>query len=87
MEVTLLDWEEGTADFAHHRVVQKYIQDISTKAGVQDITEYGARVVDTRKNGAKWDVSWTTLSKESNLKLIEVVDIAVSGMGMSKKRP
>lgn len=45
-----------------HHVLKEYIQDTSTKAGVDDITKYGARVTRVYKDGPTWTVHWSTLS-------------------------
>lgn len=65
MEVTLLDWPESTPLLAHHRIVQRYIQDLSTKTGVHLATKYGTRVQQVRKVGSEWEITWMTLRKKS----------------------
>ncbi|CDM31473.1 hypothetical protein DTO006G1_8800 [Penicillium roqueforti] len=56
-------WPEGTAPFVKHNVLKEYIQDTSKKAGVDDITKFGARVTRVHKDGPKWTVHWSTLSE------------------------
>ncbi|KAJ5200788.1 Dimethylaniline monooxygenase N-oxide-forming [Penicillium cf. griseofulvum] len=63
LETKLNAWPEGTAHFVKHHVLKEYIQDTSTKAGVNDITKYGARVTRVYKDGPTWTVHWSTLSK------------------------
>lgn len=46
-----------------HNVLKEYIQDTSKKAGVDDITKFGARVTRVHKDGPKWTVHWSTLSE------------------------
>ncbi|KAJ5357030.1 Dimethylaniline monooxygenase N-oxide-forming [Penicillium concentricum] len=56
-------WPEGTGHFVKHHVLKEYIQDTSTKAGVDNITKYGARVTRVHKDGPTWTVHWSTLSE------------------------
>jgi hypothetical protein len=49
-----------------HHVLKEYIQDTSSKAGVDDITKFGARVTRVHKDGPTWTVHWTTLSEDQN---------------------
>ncbi|KXG52892.1 Dimethylaniline monooxygenase, N-oxide-forming [Penicillium griseofulvum] len=62
LQTTLNAWPEGTPHFVKHHVLKEYIQDTSTKAGVDDITKYGARVTRVYKDGPTWTVHWSTLS-------------------------
>ncbi|CAG7946160.1 unnamed protein product [Penicillium salamii] len=55
-------WPEGTGPFVRHNVLKDYIQDTSQKAGVDNITKFGARVDRVYKNGSTWNVHWSTLS-------------------------
>ncbi|CAG8153127.1 unnamed protein product [Penicillium salamii] len=55
-------WPEGTGPFVRHHVLKDYIQDTSQKAGVDNVTKFGARVDRVYKNGSTWNVHWSTLS-------------------------
>lgn len=55
-------WPEGTGPFVRHNVLKDYIQDTSQKAGVDNVTKFGARVDRVYKNGSTWNVHWSTLS-------------------------
>ncbi|KAJ5178633.1 uncharacterized protein N7500_001332 [Penicillium coprophilum] len=63
LQTKLNAWPEGTAHFVKHHVLKDYIQDTSNKAGVDDITKYGARVTRVYKDGPTWTVHWCTLSE------------------------
>ncbi|KAH8695134.1 pantothenate transporter [Talaromyces proteolyticus] len=65
LRTTLNAWPDGTPDVVNHDVIQKYIQDTSRKTGVEDVTVWGARVTDLRKDGSTWHVKWTTLHRDS----------------------
>lgn len=71
MRVKLNAWPEGTPDFVSHRIMKEYIQDTSKKCGVDTVTIYGARVVNARKEGSTWKVSWTTLHEDRDTGKIE----------------
>ncbi|CAG7938680.1 unnamed protein product [Penicillium nalgiovense] len=64
LQTKLNAWPEGTAPFVKHHVIKEYIQDTSSKAGVDDITKFGARVTRVHKDGPTWTVHWTTLSED-----------------------
>ncbi|KAJ5842129.1 hypothetical protein N7534_011959 [Penicillium rubens] len=66
LQTKLNAWPEGTAHFVKHYVLKEYIQDTSKKAGVDDITKFGARVNRVHKDGPTWTVHWTTLSEDQN---------------------
>ncbi|KAJ5479973.1 hypothetical protein N7530_005482 [Penicillium desertorum] len=66
LQTKLNAWPEGTAPFVKHHVLKEYIQDTSSKAGVDDITKFGARVTRVHKDGPTWTVHWTTLSEDQN---------------------
>lgn len=61
MRVKLNAWPKGTPDFVSHTVLRDYIQDTSDKAGVEDVTVYGARVTNVQKCGDSWEVRWSRL--------------------------
>ncbi|CAG7936280.1 unnamed protein product [Penicillium olsonii] len=61
LQTTLNDWPEGTERFVRHSVLKDYIQDTAQKAGVDNVTKFGARVDRVRKNGSSWVVHWSTL--------------------------
>ena len=63
LETKLNTWPEGTGPFVKHHVLKDYIQDTSSKAGVDNITKFGARVTRVHKDGPTWTVHWTTLSE------------------------
>lgn len=62
LQTKLNAWPEGTGPFVKHSVLKNYIQDTSQKAGVDDVTKFGARVDRVHKVGSKWNVQWSTLS-------------------------
>ncbi|KAJ6118666.1 hypothetical protein N7471_013286 [Penicillium samsonianum] len=66
LRTTLNAWPEGTAPFVKHHVLKDYIQDTSSKAGVDDITKFGARVTRVHKVGPTWTVHWSTLSEDQD---------------------
>ncbi|KAJ5159438.1 uncharacterized protein N7482_006442 [Penicillium canariense] len=59
-------WPNGTPPYVNHYVLKNYIQDTSTKAGVNDATVYCARVTNVHKEGQQWQVSWSSLHEDSN---------------------
>ncbi|KAJ5813178.1 hypothetical protein N7447_010201 [Penicillium robsamsonii] len=63
LQTKLNAWPEGTGHFVKHHVLKEYIQDTSNKAGVDDITKYGARVTRVHKDGPTWIVHWSTLGE------------------------
>lgn len=63
LQTKLNTWPEGTGPFVKHHVLKDYIQDTSNKAGVDDITKFGARVTRVHKDGSTWTVHWSTLSE------------------------
>lgn len=79
MRVKLNAWPEGTPDFVSHSVMKEYIQDTSSKAGVHDITIYGARVKKIVKQGRNWEVAWSRLEQESQgVKEVEQIWVSVT---------
>lgn len=66
LRTTLNAWPEGTSPFVKHHVLKDYIQDTSSKAGVDDITKFGARVTRVHKDGPTWTVHWSTLSEDQD---------------------
>jgi ACS family pantothenate transporter-like MFS transporter len=77
LQTTLNTWPEGTGPFVRHYVLKDYIQDTSKKAGVNDVTKYGARVDRVHKDGSTWTVHWSTLS-DADQDLVEKQESAVS---------
>ncbi|KAJ5770086.1 uncharacterized protein N7511_002137 [Penicillium nucicola] len=75
LETKLNSWPEGTAPFVRHFVLKDYIQDTAKKAGVDDVTIYGAQVTKVYKEGPTWTVKWTTLS-ENDEEIVENEDSA-----------
>jgi hypothetical protein len=74
-------WPEGTPHYVNHSVLKEYIQDTSNKAGVDDVTIYGALVTEVYKQGHEWHVHWTTLHEDSETgKLVEQQQFAVNSM-------
>ncbi|KAJ5920764.1 hypothetical protein N7466_009090 [Penicillium verhagenii] len=53
--------KKGKFYFIHH---QDYIQDTSSKSGVNEVTIYGALVTNVHKQEKKWHVSWTLLDED-----------------------
>ena len=49
----------------NHRVLKEYIQGTSKKAGVDDVTIFGALVTSVYKEGGKWHVHWSLLHEDS----------------------
>ncbi|KAK1148122.1 hypothetical protein N8T08_010761 [Aspergillus melleus] len=74
MRVKLNAWPEGTPDFVSHTVMQAYIQDTAEKAGVHDVTIYGARVKNVSKEGETWSVTWSSLRESDQLGRVEEVE-------------
>ncbi|KAF2431629.1 dimethylaniline monooxygenase [Tothia fuscella] len=66
MQTKQLGWPDGTLDFVTHAVFKNYIQEISSKTGVQSLTKYGARVSAVKKEGLKWSLTYTVLGKDLN---------------------
>ncbi|KAJ6068767.1 hypothetical protein N7499_010654 [Penicillium canescens] len=75
LETKLNTWPEGTAPFVRHFVLRDYIQDTAKKAGVDNVTKYGAQVTKIYKEGSTWTVKWSTL-KENDEDIIENEDSA-----------
>ena len=71
MRLKLNSWSEGTPDYVSHRVLRDYIQDTSRKCGVDEVTIYGARVVNVRKDGSAWQVTWSTIYEDPVTKRVE----------------
>lgn len=67
-------WPEGTAPYVNHHVLKDYIQDTAKKAGVEQITIYGALVTNVLKKADKWHVSWKSLHEDQTGKLSEQED-------------
>lgn len=65
MAVTLLDVPLATPEYVPHGTVLEYIQKISSKYGVSNVTTYGARVEDVKKLGDKWALTWTMAPKHN----------------------
>ncbi|OAQ99784.1 hypothetical protein LLEC1_06516 [Akanthomyces lecanii] len=59
MAVTLLDVPLSTPEYVPHGQVLDYIQEISSKYGVQDATTFGAQVEKVKKVDERWVVTWT----------------------------
>jgi hypothetical protein len=76
LETKLNTWPEGTAPFVRHFVLRDYIQDTAKKAGVDNVTKYGAQVTKVYKEGSTWTVKWSTL-KENDEDIVENEDSAV----------
>lgn len=58
-------WPEETPPYVNHRVLKEYIQGTSKKAGVDDVTIFGALVTSVYKEGGKWHVHWSLLHEDS----------------------
>ncbi|KAJ5097914.1 hypothetical protein N7532_004915 [Penicillium argentinense] len=65
LRTTLSAWPEGTPPYVNHGVLKDYIQGTSRKAGVEDVTVYGALVTKAYKEGHQWHVFWKCLHKDS----------------------
>ncbi|OQE20199.1 hypothetical protein PENFLA_c017G10259 [Penicillium flavigenum] len=84
LQTKLNAWPEATAPFVKHHVLKEYIQDTSKKAGVDDITKFGARVSRVHKDGPTWTVHWTTLSEDQNpIESSESANVLLLGGGVS----
>ncbi|KAJ5184103.1 hypothetical protein N7492_001719 [Penicillium capsulatum] len=57
-------WPNGTPSFVNHRVLKEYIQNTSTKAGVDNVTILGALVTRIYKDGQRWHVHWKSLHED-----------------------
>ena len=66
MQTKLQAWPEGTPDFVTHEVFKNYIQEISRNTGVEELTSYGARVTEIKKEGQKWSLIHTVLGQNSH---------------------
>lgn len=77
MRVKLNAWPEGTPDFVSHRVMQAYIQNTAEKAGVHDVTIYGAKVKNVSMEGETWFVTWSKLRKNDETGINEVEEFSV----------
>jgi cation diffusion facilitator CzcD-associated flavoprotein CzcO len=67
--MTLNSWKSGTPEIVQHNVLKEYIQDTASKTGLDAITLYNTRVEHAAKQGSKWHVETTTLSKSDSGKL------------------
>jgi hypothetical protein len=65
MRTKLNAWPPGTPDYVSHRVLKDYIQDTARKTGVEELTVYGANVSKLEKNGETWNLTYSTLRKDS----------------------
>jgi hypothetical protein len=65
MRTTLNDWPPGTPDYVNHNVLKDYIQETSRKNGVDSLTIFGARVTDLRKNATEWNLTFSTLRRDT----------------------
>lgn len=63
MRTTLLNWPQGTPDHVTHKEIEKYVQDLASSTGVQDVTLYDTRVEEAVKQPGsdKWNVQTRTL--------------------------
>lgn len=77
MRVKLNAWPEGTPEFVSHTVMQAYIQDTAEKAGVHDVTIYGARVKNIAKERESWSVVWSSLRDRDTGGVEEVEHVEV----------
>lgn len=57
-------WPDGTPHYVNHRVLKEYIQDTSSKAGVDNVTIFGALVTKVYKDGHGWHVHWSSLHED-----------------------
>lgn len=57
-------WPDGTPHYVNHRVLKEYIQDTSNKAGVDNVTKFGALVTSVYKSGPEWNVHWSSLHED-----------------------
>ena len=65
-------WPQGTLPYVKHHVLKEYIQDTARKAGVEDVTTYGALVTNIYKEEQEWNVHWKLLIEDTTTgKLIE----------------
>jgi hypothetical protein len=76
LETKLNTWPKGTEPYVRHFVLKDYIQDTAKKAGVDDVTKYGAQVTKVYKEGSKWTVKWSTLN-ENEEDVVENAESAV----------
>lgn len=81
LRTKLNPWPEGTPHYVNHSVLKDYIQDTSKKAGVDDVTAYGALVTEVYKEGREWHVHWTSLHEDPESgNVIQQQESAVSSM-------
>lgn len=59
--MTLNSWKPGTAQNSKHNVLAEYIQDTSSKAGVDDVTLYNTKVEHLSKAHGKWNIQTSFL--------------------------
>ena len=66
MEMTLNSWKPGTPQTVRHNVLAEYIQDTSSKTGVDEITLYNTKVEHVSKEHGKWKLRASTLDPGKN---------------------
>jgi thioredoxin reductase len=66
MRTSLLAWPPGTEDVVSQRVLEKYIQDIAVKHGVDAVTKYHTRVEEVQKREDEWVIRTTTFEKKGS---------------------
>lgn len=85
MKTTLNSWPVGTPDFTTHDILKDYIQETSRRTGVEEITKYGARVSNIRKENGRWQLSYSTLdTKDGQIQeqqSVETFDAVVVASG------
>ena len=63
MRTSLLPWPEETEDFVSQGYLEKYIQTISRRTGVHEVTRYNTRVEEVKAHDSRWTVRALTLTK------------------------
>ena len=78
LETTLQRFPPGTPDFVTHAVLKDYIHDISSGAGVHNVTRYNTSVDHLSKSGSKWNVETSTLRIGDDGTPVREADASVS---------
>ncbi|KAF2097985.1 dimethylaniline monooxygenase [Rhizodiscina lignyota] len=65
MRTKLSAWPPGTEDYVSHHMLKDYIQTIAKQEGLDQFTNYGARVTDLRKTNGLWDLTYIKLRRDS----------------------
>ncbi|KXT18870.1 hypothetical protein AC579_3553 [Pseudocercospora musae] len=65
MELSCQQWKPGTEEFVPHYVLGDYIQDTAKEHGLLELISFNTRVDQVRKDGDKWRLAVSKLSKNS----------------------